>query len=69
MLAEVEKRKQLGGLWNDFTKVSAYPLRMFDFCSDDIFRRAGISSAVPTYKYDPTKVKENNPPQIRKTSG
>ncbi|CAF1360777.1 unnamed protein product [Adineta steineri] len=48
LLAEVEKRKQLG---------------------DDIFRRAGISSAVPTYKYDPTKVKENNPPQIRKTSG
>jgi len=36
---------------------------------DDIFRRAGISSAVPTYKYDPTKIKENNPPQIRKTSG
>lgn len=36
---------------------------------DDIFRRAGISSAVPTYKYDPTKVKENNPPQIRKPSG
>ncbi|CAF0751139.1 unnamed protein product [Adineta ricciae] len=48
LLAEVEKRKQLG---------------------DDIFRRAGISSAVPTYKYDPTKVKDNNPPQIRKTSG
>ncbi|CAF0791748.1 unnamed protein product [Rotaria sp. Silwood1] len=47
LLAEVEKRKQLG---------------------DDIFRRAGISSAVPTYKYDPTKVKENNPPQIRKVS-
>lgn len=36
---------------------------------DDIFRRAGISSAVPTYKYDPTKVKENNPPQIRKPTG
>ncbi|CAF0804350.1 unnamed protein product [Didymodactylos carnosus] len=33
---------------------------------DDIFRRAGISSPVPTYKYDPTKVKTNNPPQIRK---
>ncbi|CAF2306685.1 unnamed protein product [Rotaria sp. Silwood2] len=47
LLAEVEKRKQLG---------------------DDIFRRAGISSAVPTYKYDPTKVKQNNPPQIRKAS-
>lgn len=41
----------------------------FSTVSDDIFRRAGISSAVPTYKYDPTKVKENNPPQIRKTSG
>lgn len=36
--------------------------------ADDIFRRAGISAAVPTYKYDPTKVKQNNPPQIRKTS-
>jgi len=48
LLAEVEKRKQVG---------------------DDIFKRAGISSAVPTYKYDPTKVKENNPPQIRKTAG
>ena len=65
LLAEVEKRKQVGGI----IIIEIYSVIIILNFLDDVFRRAGISSAVPTYKYDPTKVKQNNPPQIRKQPG
>ncbi|CAF1249993.1 unnamed protein product [Rotaria sordida] len=66
---KIKKKKGLAGFRENYrnSKLLA-EVEKRKQAGDDIFRRAGISSAVPTYKYDPTKVKENNPPQIRKSS-
>ncbi|CAF2036480.1 unnamed protein product [Rotaria magnacalcarata] len=68
METNTKKKKGFAGMKENFrnSKLLA-EVEKRKQAGDDIFRRAGISSAVPTYKHDPTKVKTNNPPQIRKT--